>query len=66
MVRYKHLADIDRHIAGREVRIACQSERVAELGRDGRDASDARDLLRLMQEHLRLVLEYRALLLRSQ
>jgi hypothetical protein len=66
MARYKHLADIDLHIAGREVRIARQSERVAGLEREGRDASDARDLLRLMQEHLRLVLEYRALLLRSQ
>jgi hypothetical protein len=46
------LAAADRHIAEGQARIAQQADVLCELDADGHDTTDARYLLRVMQESL--------------
>src|SRR5262245_13299714 len=54
-----HLAEADRHIAEAQQRIARQESLIEELGRDGHDTARSRDLLRLLQETLKLMVPHR-------
>ena len=45
-----HLQQAERHVAAGQEHVSRQGERVAQLERDGHDASDARKLLGLFEE----------------
>jgi len=62
----KCLADVDRHIAASEKRVARQIARIAELENGGLNVENPRDLLRLIQNALQLMLEHRAVVMRHQ
>jgi hypothetical protein len=60
-----HLAEADRHIVEARQRIARQESLIEELGRVGHDTACSRDLLRLLQETLTLMVAHREMISRS-
>jgi hypothetical protein len=61
----RHLAESDRHIAGSLDRIARQRDLIDRLEQGGHDSAEARRLLCLFEETLRLMQEHREMILRA-
>jgi hypothetical protein len=61
----RHLAEATRHVARGLELVAQQQDRVLRLERDGHDASQARDLLAVLEETPRLMQAHHELILRS-
>jgi hypothetical protein len=60
-----HLVEADRHIAEARQRIARQENLIEELAHDGHDTANSRDLLKLLNDSLKLMVAHREMILRN-